>query len=121
MYYNVDMLLVQNPAVPIDERVLMVYNSESSTTYHNGRYWAELARMMSNNLGLNLIKPLSSSHFPFWMQSDHYSFIREGYDRAMFAFETGWAIDDAYHQPTELAQRTCNLPPHDRRFLSPPN
>jgi len=101
MYYNVDMLLVQNPAVPIDERVLMVYNSESSTAYHNGRYWAELARMMSNNLGLNLIKPLSSSHFPFWMQSDHYSFIREGYDRAMFAFETGWAIDDAYHQPTD--------------------
>ncbi|MHA1485145.1 MAG: M20/M25/M40 family metallo-hydrolase [Candidatus Thorarchaeota archaeon] len=101
MYYNVDMLLVQNPAVPVDERVLMVYNSESSTTYHNGRYWAELAKMMSNNLGLNLIKPLSSSHFPFWMQSDHYSFIREGYDRAMFAFESGWAIDDAYHQPTD--------------------
>ena len=101
MYYNVDMLLVQNPSVPIDERVLMVYNSESSTTYHNGRYWAELARMMSNNLGLNLIKPLSSSHFPFWMQSDHYSFIRKGYDRAMFAFETGWSIDDAYHQPTD--------------------
>ncbi len=101
MYYNVDMLLVENPAVPVDERVLMVYNSESSTTYHNGRYWAELARMMSNNLGLNLIKPLSSSRFPFWMQSDHYSFIREGYDRAMFAFETGWGIDDAYHQPTD--------------------
>jgi len=101
MYYNVDMLLVQNPAVPADERVLMVYNSESSTTYHNGRYWAELARMMSNNLGLNLIKPLSSSHFPYWMHSDHYSFIREGYDRAMFAFETGWEIDDAYHQPTD--------------------
>ncbi len=101
MYYNVDMLLVQNPAVPIDERVLMVYNSESSTTYHNGRYWAELARMMSNNLGLNLIKPLSSSHFPFWTQSDHFSFIWEGYDRVMFAFETGWAIDDTYHQPTD--------------------
>ena len=101
MYYNVDMLLVENPTVPVDERVLMVYNSEASTSYHNGRYWAELARMMSNNLGLNLIKPLSSSHFPFWMQSDHYSFIREGYDRAMFAFESGWALDDAYHQPTD--------------------
>jgi hypothetical protein len=101
MYYNVDMLLVENPTVPVDERVLMVYNSESNTAYHNGRYWAELARMMSNNLGLNLIKPLSSSHFPFWMQSDHYSFIREGYDRAMFAFESGWALDDAYHQPTD--------------------
>jgi hypothetical protein len=57
--------------------------------------------MMSNNLGLNLIKPVPSSKFPYWLRSDHASFLSEGYSNVLFAFESGIEYDDAYHRPTD--------------------
>ena len=93
LYYNIDMLLVEDPAAPPDERVLMAYNA--------AKYWALLSKAMSNNYGLNLIHPIHSSEFSAWTRSDHASFLEAGYQQVLFAFESGSSRDTAYHQPTD--------------------
>ncbi len=100
MYYNIDMLLVVDPTAPLDERVLLAYNSDTAN-YAHGQYWAELAKMMSKNVGYDMIKPVPSSAFGGWSRSDHFAFLGEGYERVMFAHESGFAYDNAYHQPTD--------------------
>ncbi|MHA2065562.1 MAG: M28 family peptidase [Candidatus Thorarchaeota archaeon] len=100
MYYNVDMLLVVDPTAPLDERVLLAYNNDDGN-YAIGQYWAELAKMMSKNVGYDMIKPVPDSSFGGWSRSDHYAFLGEGYERVMFAHESGFAYDGAYHQPSD--------------------
>ena len=87
------MLLVEDPYAPSDERILMAYDQ--------AEYWAYLTRAMSNNYGYNMIHPVPSSEFSGWYASDHQSFIQAGYDQVLFAFESGFAYDNAYHQPTD--------------------
>ncbi len=94
MLYNVDTLLVQDWTQPNDERIQFGYSMGS---YHSGRYWAELARQMSNNIGWNRIVPVPSSSFYLWGSSDHYAFYERGFSNIMCAFESGIAEDDAYH------------------------
>jgi len=95
-YYNVDMLLVEDPDAPENERVLMAHSFDSE------RY-AELTKAMSNNFGSNLILPLSSGAFGSgWTHSDHYSFYREGFESVMFAFESGFSLDNAYHTANDV-------------------
>ncbi|MBD3407058.1 MAG: M28 family peptidase [Candidatus Lokiarchaeota archaeon] len=100
-YFNVDMLLVEDIEAPPDERILAVYNNGHGVTYHESHYFADLMRMMSNNYGQNLILPLPSTSFGAWTRSDHWSFIVEGYQNTLFAFESGVHRDSAYHQPTD--------------------
>ncbi|MHA2161260.1 MAG: M28 family peptidase [Candidatus Thorarchaeota archaeon] len=94
VYYNIDMLLVENINAAPDERVLMAYGKEAV-------HLAELTRMMSNNHGRNLVRPTRSSDFSGWSRSDHASFIAEGYERSLFAFESGFSRDSAYHTPDD--------------------
>jgi hypothetical protein len=91
VHYNVDMLLVPHP-----ERlsVLMAYPIGS---YQNGKYWADLPSALSSNYGHNRIEPISSSDFSGWQSSDHWPFIQEGYARSLFAHESGFVYDYAYH------------------------
>ena len=91
MLYNVDTLLVQDTRIPTDERIQFGYTQGA---YHIGRYWADLARQMSNNIGQNRIVPVPSSSFYLWESSDHYAFHDP---RVMCAFESGRAVDDSYH------------------------
>ncbi|MFX0108509.1 MAG: M28 family peptidase, partial [Candidatus Hodarchaeota archaeon] len=101
-YYNIDMLLVVDSLAPSDERVLMVYsNLEFENPYIGGQYWAELTRMMSKNVGRNMIVPVAASEFGGWLRSDHYSFFQNGYSRSLFAHESGFEYDVDYHQPTD--------------------
>ena len=102
IYYNIDMLLVENNEAKVNERVLMVYNSHPLTQYQTSHLFADLTRVMSNNLGLNLIKPEPSMRFPYWLNSDHASFLRSGYQRVLFAFESGAHRDIAYHSPSDV-------------------
>ncbi|MBY8997167.1 MAG: M28 family peptidase [Candidatus Thorarchaeota archaeon] len=97
MLYNVDTLLVQDMGAPQDERIQFGYNLGS---YHNGRYWAELARQMSNNIGQNRIVPVPSPSFYLWESSDHYAFIGS-FSNIMCAFESGLAEDDSYQTPND--------------------
>ncbi len=96
-YFNVDMLLVPDPEAPSDERVLMVYNG--GVEYHLGKYWGDLARMMSNNVGYNMILPLSSEGFGAWTRSDHMSFIGITEGAVCFYHQSG--SDGAYHTPAD--------------------
>ncbi|TFG31781.1 Zn-dependent exopeptidase M28 [Candidatus Thorarchaeota archaeon] len=91
VHYNVDMLLVPDP---FDLSVLMVYQAGP---YHIGRYWADLPSMMSKNYGQDIIQPVSSTDFPAWQRSDHYSFIEYGYGSSLFAHESGAEYDIWYH------------------------
>jgi len=100
-YFNVDMLLVENGYSPPDERVLMVYNNDPRTIYETSHYWADLTRMMSRNLGRDLILPLASNSFSAWSRSDHYSFLTYDYQGVLFAFESGSGYDSAYHSPSD--------------------
>ncbi|MFW9889536.1 MAG: M28 family metallopeptidase, partial [Candidatus Thorarchaeota archaeon] len=95
VYYNIDMLLVPNEHSPSDEKLLLVYPSGPTQNYHVGRLWAEIAQMMSNNVGNDMIKPVPSNEFGAWTRSDHYAFIQEGYPRSLFACESG--VDNDYH------------------------
>ncbi|MHA1963794.1 MAG: M28 family peptidase [Candidatus Thorarchaeota archaeon] len=93
MLYNVDTILYENSNAPLDEWVQFGYNTGG---YHIGRYWADLARQMSNNIGQNRIVQVPSSSFYLWTSSDHYPFYQNGYSNIMCAFESGRAGDDAY-------------------------
>lgn len=95
--FNVDMLLVQDPNRPSDQRILMNYQVGSGTIHQDARYWAEMARCMSSLFATPIIYPSPSSSFPYWRQSDHYPFVQRGYKSNIFAFETGMALDNAYH------------------------
>lgn len=92
-YYNIDMLLVPSPYALAGEQVLMGYPDGA---YHDGKYWADLTRVMSWNWGEHMIQPISSEDFDGWTRSDHWSFISKGYT-ALFAHESGFAYDVAYH------------------------
>ncbi len=96
-YYNVDMLLVPDPEAPPGGDVLMVY---PVGYYHQGAYWADLTRVMSQNYGLHMIQPVMSSDFSAWTRSDHFPFWQQGYT-ALFAHESGGAYDTAYHTPQD--------------------
>ncbi|GAH14882.1 unnamed protein product, partial [marine sediment metagenome] len=87
VHYNVDMLLVPDPE---DMTVLMVY---PEGPYIFGQYWADLTVQMSNTYGNGIIEPVISTDFPAWAQSDHMSFIQQGYDSSLFAHESGGAYD----------------------------
>ncbi len=91
VHYNVDMLLVPDPE---DRTVLMVY---PLGFYHTGHYWADLTVQMSNTYGNGIIEPVISTDFPYWQQSDHWSFIQQGYESSLFAHESGGAYDYWYH------------------------
>ncbi len=89
-YWNIDMLLVEDENAPVDERVLMVHN-------HHTMKFAQLSRAMSKNFGMNLVRPLMNDQFSGWSRSDHASFLSEGYENVLFAFESGFDSDSAYH------------------------
>ena len=92
VHYNIDMLLVSDPMNPT---FLMAY---PVGYYQEGRYWAELTQMMSMNYGSNVSVPIMSSDFgSSWQRSDHWPFIQRGYGSSLFAFESGFWRDTAYH------------------------
>ena len=108
IYYNIDMLLVVDSFAPSDEQVLMVHNYNLMGGYHVTQFWADMTKMMSHNLGEGIIKPVPYTDFPLWPNSDHASFLAEGYDRVLFAFESGFFTDDSYyHQPTDVWNNTA--------------
>jgi hypothetical protein len=94
-YYNIDMLLVEDIDAPSDERVLLAHSGTALN-------YATLAKAMSKNFGKNLIKTLEGGDFSVWSRSDHVSFLSEGYDDVLFAFESGSARDTAYHSHTDV-------------------
>jgi hypothetical protein len=96
-YYNVDMLLVPLPDAPAGEQVLMAY---PVGFYHEGAYWADITRAMSQNYGRHTIRPIISSDFSGWSRSDHYPFWQQGYT-SLFAHESGFLYDIAYHTPMD--------------------
>jgi hypothetical protein len=96
-YYNVDMLLVPDPEAPQGSQVLMAYPFGA---YQEGKYWADITRAMSQNYGLHMILPVSSDDFSSWSRSDHFRFWQQGYT-ALFAHESGFAFDVAYHTPQD--------------------
>lgn len=108
-YYNIDMLLVQNEYAPIDERVLLYYSADYSTStrdthytiYQDSQYWAELIHSMNYNYGTPVIKPLPHTAASTWYYSDQYSFFAAGYKGEMFFFESGFGFDTAYHSPDD--------------------
>jgi len=100
MVYNVDTILVQDNELPTDERLQMGYGTIGQSDYHNGQYWAELARMMSNNIGQDRIVPVSSLYFDAWYSSDHYAFFNRGFN-AVCAFESGRAVDPSFHRAND--------------------
>jgi hypothetical protein len=91
VHYNVDMLLVPDP---LKLSVLMAYPIGS---YQNGKYWADIPVAMSSNYGHDRIEPVISSDFSGWQSSDHWPFIQKGYTRSLFAHESGFIYDNAYH------------------------
>ncbi len=108
IYYNIDMLMVVNSGAPSDELVLMAYNYIIEEGYHVTQFWADVTKMMSHNLGNGILKPVPYTDFPLWPNSDHASFMAEGYDRVLFAFESGFYTDDSYyHQPTDVWNNTA--------------
>jgi hypothetical protein len=109
VYYNIDMLLVQDPDRPSDQRVDMTYYDGLDASFHDSKFWAELTRVMNANFDSPIINPRSHLGFPYWDYSDHRSFQRAGYKSVLFAFETGSHLDHAYH----TANDTWDNPQYD--------
>lgn len=95
--YNVDTILVTDSALPSDERIQIGYLSGSVETYHQSKYWGDLARMISNNYGMNSFVPIPSGIFYLWETSDQEAFYQRGYNNILCVFESGLAIDGSYH------------------------
>lgn len=98
LYYNIDMLLVPDPTVPQDQKILMAYQPGN---YSHGMFWGDLARSMSLSYGYNMITPIAQTDLPGGGSSDHASFISEGY-RSVFITESGFAFDTTYHSPDDV-------------------
>ncbi|MFW9793228.1 MAG: M28 family metallopeptidase [Candidatus Thorarchaeota archaeon] len=94
VHYNIDMLFVKNPYAPDHRLVLMAY---PDMVYQEGRYWAEQTMIMSRQYGDGMIIPIASSDFSGWERSDHWAFITQGYRSSLFAHESGFSYDSAYH------------------------
>ncbi|MHA2042681.1 MAG: M28 family metallopeptidase [Candidatus Thorarchaeota archaeon] len=107
VHYNIDMILVPDFTDPADELVNLVYPVGDIGEYHIGKLWAEIAKMMSNNVGNDMIKPVPSDEFSAWTRSDHWAFIQEGYQSSLFAYQSG--VDGAYH----TASDTWDNPAYD--------
>jgi len=96
VHYNVDMLLVPHP------QTLSVLLGYPIGSYQDGRYWADLPMVMSSSYGYDRIEPIVSSSFPGWQYSDHWPFIQRGYLRSLFAHESGFVYDSAYHTSADV-------------------
>jgi len=90
--FNVDSILYPYRWAESDERVLLGYAEE--VPYQKSQYWAELVKMIGNLYGSDVIRPMASSTFPLWSQSDHLSFYQRGYESVVCAFESGYFNDD---------------------------
>lgn len=84
--YNVDTILRQNRYAPIDERVLIAYNT-------GAEYWAQLAKTMGNYYGGDIVGIIPSVDFSQWSVSGHYLFADKGFQNVLFAYESGYMYD----------------------------
>jgi len=100
-FYNVDTLLVQDPDGVPSERIEIGYANAGQANYHKFQYWAELARMMSNNYGSNLVTTVLSGDFPIWESSDHFVFFERGFNGVVCFSESGHAVDGNTGTPTD--------------------
>jgi len=89
MIYTLEALLVQNPEVPPDKSLEMVYHSI-------GQYWAELSEAMSKNYGTNRITAVRSSEFSYWSYRymTHTYYVDRGYLNTIIGIESGFPDDD---------------------------
>ncbi|MFW9926362.1 MAG: M28 family peptidase [Candidatus Thorarchaeota archaeon] len=94
VYYNIDMLLVPYPYAATSRKLLLAY---PDLVYHEGQLWAEQAMLMSREYGSGMIMPVKSSDFSGWLRSDHWAFLQKGYTNSLFAHESGFEYDSAYH------------------------
>lgn len=123
VYFNIDMLLVQNNYAMPDERILLYYTADYGTPtiathytiYQDSQYWADTIYAMNSNYGTPIIKPKPHYSTYIWPHSDHYSFFIEGYKSAMFFFESGFNYDTAYHS----AEDTWDNPLYDYSLTTP--
>ena len=107
VYFNIDMLLIQDFNLPSDERIQMIYYNGPGSIFQDSQYWAEMTRAMNNNFGTPIINPRPYSIVQYWPYSDHYSFQQTGYKSVIFATETG--LDPYYHTDED----TWNNPAYD--------
>jgi hypothetical protein len=89
--FNVDSILYPYRWAESDERILLAYADEAP--YQTSQYWAELAKMVGNLYGFDVIRPIASSTFPLWSQSDHIKFYQNGYESVVCAYESGYFVD----------------------------
>lgn len=100
--YNVDTLLVPDPDGYSNERIEIGYVNSGQQNYHQGQYWAETTRMMSNNYGANYITTVPSTSFPLWEMTDHIVFYDRGFNGIVCASESGHAVDGSSGTPTDF-------------------
>lgn len=84
--YNVDTILRQNRYAPVDERVILAYNTGAA-------YWAELAKTMGNYYGGDIVGIIPSVDFTRWSVSGHTQFSDKGIQNVLFAYESGYMYD----------------------------
>ncbi|MFX1485174.1 MAG: M28 family metallopeptidase, partial [Promethearchaeota archaeon] len=107
--YNIDSILYPNWYSDPNSRVLLGY--ASSTPYRISHYWADLAEMMGNLYGIDVIQTLSSDTFPNWLQLDHIRFYERGYQSVVCAYESGYLSDGISGGPNDVyAQTQFNYP-----------
>jgi len=102
--YNLDTLLVQDPDGPMDEKIQIGYSQEGPlvlTEYHQGQYWAEMATMMSTNVGAGVVTPVPHTQFSLWGSGDQMSFFEDGFSGITCVYESGGAVDGSSSTPTD--------------------
>ncbi|MHA2045414.1 MAG: M28 family metallopeptidase [Candidatus Thorarchaeota archaeon] len=102
--YNIDSILISNRYADADERILLGYSEASA--YRIGEYWADLAEMVGNLNGFDIIRPMSSDSFPLWTQSDHIKFYQQGYQQVLCAYESGYFFDSTTGGPDDLYENS---------------
>lgn len=108
IYFNIDMILVQDESAPADERVFFFYSTDYETdlaesvytTYNDAEHWADLCRAMNNNYDTPIINPVPHTYTTFWERSDQYALWSVGYKGAIFAFQSSFTDPD-YHTPND--------------------
>ena len=100
--YNVDTILLPNPDGTFDEQIQIGYYIDEFTSYQSGQYWAEMAKMISNNHGAGVITAVPHTSFGLWGGSDHISFFNRGFSGITCLYESGSAADGSSSTPADM-------------------
>lgn len=102
--WNIDTILNHNRFVNAEQQISLAYLS--GAPYHLSEYWADLAEMMGNLYGIDMMEKVASPDSEYWQSADSYQFVTRGFQNTLCFVENGISVDATYHSPSDVWDST---------------